>query len=182
MATPEPQPGLLVPSVARPGRTVGLQGRDTTTEARSCVGHGLTRLKDWTIRRPCRPLSATEESAVPGSASPSRCTLPAPDGRDAGRSAPANGCLEPLTQGALQRRGNTFGQAATTLHTHCRSTVRGTREQSQRTAGGTGRCRRGRRRDRTPTHRSTPAAPGRSSSATEPSCRSHRSRRAQVDE
>lgn len=182
MATPEPRPGRLVPSVARPGRTVGLQGRDTTTEARSCVEHGFTRQKDGTIRRPCRPRSATEESAVPGSASPSRRTLPASDDRDAVRSAPVNGCLEPLAQGAPQRRGNAFGQGATTLHTHRRSTVRGTREPSQRTAGGTGRCRRARRRDRAPTHRSAPAAPGRSSSATEPSCRSHRSRRAQAGE
>lgn len=58
--------------------------------------------------------------------------------------------------------------------------VRGTREPSPRTAGGTGRCRHGRRRGRSPTRRSAVAEPGRPSSSTEPSGRSRRWRRARA--
>lgn len=61
------------------------------------------------------------------------------------------------------------------------ATAQGSRGLPPRTARGTGRCLRGRRRGRRPGRRSAVAGPGRTSSSSAPSCRCRRWRRTRAD-
>lgn len=171
-------PLRTVASASSPSRPI--EGRNTTAPTAKPVPAprrpSPCRL-GRNIRRGCRPPRCRgAHGARLGIAVPHHFTVTERPGSkqvsNSGRGAQA---AHRNSVTALRRHPRPRGRPHFTL-----TAVRGTRQPSRRTADGTGRCRRARRRGRTPTRRSALAAPGRQSSSTAPFCRSHRSRRAQA--